>query len=77
LAAEEGGGPLVKAGGSLTVMLKFCVAVPAVLVAVTVPVKFPFALGVPLMTPAVYIVSPVGKPPAVTLNVGAGAPLAV
>ena len=68
---------MVKAGGSLIVILKSCVAVPAVFVAVTVPVKFPFAVGVPLMTPAVSIVTPVGKPPAVTAKVGAGAPLAV
>jgi hypothetical protein len=33
--------------------------------------------GVPLMTPAALKVRPVGNPPAVTLNVGAGDPLAV
>jgi hypothetical protein len=59
-------------------MLKFCVATGATpLLAVTVPVNVPFVFGVPLMTPAALKVNPVGNPPTVTLNVGAGEPLAV
>jgi hypothetical protein len=54
------------------VMLKFCVASGAVpLVAVTVPVNVPTAVGIPLITPAAFKLNPGGKPPAVTLNVGA------
>ena len=71
------GGPLVKAGTWLTEMLKFCVAVPAVLAAVIVPVKVPVAVGVPVMAPELLRLSPVGNPPAVTANVGVGEPLAV
>lgn len=68
---------LVKAGTWLIVMLKFCVTVPAALVAVVVPVKVPNALGVPVMVPSVLIVNPVGRAPAVTEKVGAGVPLPV
>ena len=58
------------------VMLKFCVAAGAVpFVAVTVPVKVPLAVGVPLIAPAPLSVSPAGSAPAVTLKVGA--PVAV
>lgn len=58
-------------------MLKFWVAVPATFVAVIVPVNSPEAVAVPVIAPALLSVSPVGKAPAVTENVGAGAPLAV
>ena len=53
-------------------MLKFWVALGAVpLLAVTVPVKVPAVVGVPLITPAALKLNPVGNAPAVTLNVGA------
>ena len=51
--------------------------VPAAFEAVTVPVKTPPAVGVPVMAPALLRVRPVGKPPAVTENVGVGVPVAV
>ena len=38
--------------------------------AVTVPANVPAAVGVPLMTPAELRISPGGRLPAVTLNVG-------
>ena len=62
-----GGGPLViVGGGSAMVMLKACVAFGAFpLVAVTVPLNVPVAVGVPLITPAELRVSPVGNAPAV------------
>jgi hypothetical protein len=71
---------LVMCGGLVTaliVMLKFWVAFPAVFKALTVPVKGPVAVGVPLITPALLRVSPVGNPPTVTLKLGAGEPVAV
>ena len=53
-------------------ILKFCVASGAVpLVAVTVPMKTPVVVGVPLITPAALNVNPGGRLPAVTLNVAA------
>ena len=58
-------------------MLKFWVVVPAVLEAVTVPVKTPVAVGVPVMAPALLRLSPVGRLPAVTAKVGVGEPVAV
>ena len=59
-------------GGGAMVMLKFWVALGAVpLLAVTVPVKVPTVVGVPLITPAALKLNPVGNAPAVTLNVGA------
>ena len=67
-----GGGPLVKAGNWFTVMLKFWVTLPTVLVVFTVPVKVPVAVGVPVMAPALLKVSPVGSAPADTVKVGAG-----
>ena len=61
-------------GGGATAditMLKFCVASGAVpLVAVTVPLKVPTVVGVPLMTPAALKLNPGGRLPAVTLKVG-------
>ena len=61
---------IVGAGGAM-VMLKFCVASGAVpFVAVTVPVKVPAVVGVPLITPAELKVRPAGKAPLVTLKVG-------
>lgn len=60
----------------MIVILKLCGTVPAVLVAVIVPVKVPTALGVPVMAPALLKLKPVGKAPAVTENVGAGKPVA-
>ena len=54
-------------------MLKFCVAaVPIPLLAVIVPVNTPVAVGVPVIAPPLLMLSPVGKAPAVTENVGAG-----
>ena len=62
----------------MTMMLKFCVAaVPMPLLAVTMPVKVPAAVGVPEITPPVLRLKPVGNAPEVTLKVGAGAPVAV
>ena len=59
-------------------MLKFCVAAgPTPLLAVTVPVKVPTAVGVPEITPPVLRLSPVGNAPEVTVKVGAGEPVAV
>ncbi len=44
----------------------------------TIPVKVPAALGVPVSAPVeLFNESPVGSAPDVTLNVGAGEPLAV
>ena len=40
--------------------------------AVMVPVNVPVTVGVPLRTPAVVKVKPVGSVPAVFVNVGAG-----
>ena len=58
-------------GGAAIVMLNACVASGGVpLLAVTVPVKTPAVVGVPLMTPAALKVKPGGRLPAVTLNVG-------
>ena len=68
---------MVKAGNWFTVMLKFWVTLPAVLVAFTVPVNVPVTVGVPEMAPALLKVSPVGSAPADTVKVGAGEPLAV
>ena len=72
---------LVMCGGLVTgliVMLKFWVVLPAVLVTLTAPVKVPVAVGVPLITPALLKLSPVGSVLAVTkLKVGAGEPIAV
>ena len=73
---EFGGGPLVKAGTSLITMLNAWSEVPATLVAVTVPLKVPVALGVPESTPAGLRVNPVGKG-SLVLKVGAGDPVAV
>jgi hypothetical protein len=54
---------------------KACVAVPAVFVAVTTPLKVPAVVGVPLNTPEEGLSDkPAGSAPEVTLNVGAGAP---
>src|SRR3954462_12734735 len=66
------------APAAFTMMLKFCVAAGVTpLLAVTVPVKVPFAVGVPLSRPPLVSVVPFGSAPAVRLNVGAGEPLAV
>ncbi len=66
-AGGPGGGPAAE-----IVMLKFCVALGAVpLVAVTVPLKVPAVVGVPLITPAELKLNPGGRLPAVTLKVGA------
>jgi hypothetical protein len=55
-----------------------CASVPATFVAVTVKVGVPTVVGVPLMTPEVALsASPAGSVPALTLNVGAGEPLAL
>jgi hypothetical protein len=68
----------VIAGAWFTVMVKFWVAAGETpLLAVTVPVKTPGAVGVPLIAPAPLKVSPVGNAPLVTLKVDAGDPLAV
>jgi hypothetical protein len=42
-----------------------------------VPVKIPAALGVPESSPALLRLSPSGKAPEVTANVGIGVPVAV
>ena len=69
---------MVNAGPWFTVMLKGCVATGATpLLAVTVPVKTPGAVGAPVIAPAPLRVNPVGSPPLVTLKVEAGKPLAV
>src|SRR6185436_18866703 len=70
--------PIVGAPGTVPAIVieKACVTVPAVLVAVTTPVKVPAVVGVPLSTPEESD-KPAGSAPEVTLNVGAGAPLAV
>jgi hypothetical protein len=72
---------LVICGGLVTglmVMLKFWVTLPAVFAAFTAPVKVPVTVGVPLMTPALLKLRPVGNVLAVTkLKAGAGEPLAV
>ncbi len=47
---------------------KVSVAVPSLLFAVTMTLKEPLVLIVPLITPAVLIVSPVGKPVAVKFS---------
>ena len=63
-----------------TVRVKFCVAfgnVPLLAVIVTECEPTVPAAGVPLKTPAELRVTPVGKVPVVTANVGAGEPLAV
>ena len=78
--AGDDGGPFVKAGSGVvvsTTILKLCVSVPSVLLAVTSPVKVPTAVGVPVMAPLLSSVKPSGKAPEVTLKVGAGEPLAV
>ena len=72
--------PIVGAPGTVAAITieKDCVAVPAEFVAVTIPVNVPAALGVPLSTPEEELRDkPVGSAPDVTLNVGAGEPLAV
>jgi len=72
--------PMVGAPGAVAAIAieKFCVAVPAELVAVTTPVKVPLAFGVPESVPAdAFSVRPPGNAPEVRLKVGAGEPLAV
>src|SRR5258706_12613290 len=72
--------PMVGAPGAVAAITieKACVAEPAELVAVTTPVKVPAAVGVPLSTPEEELSDkPEGSAPDVTLNVGAGEPLAV
>ena len=65
-------------GVGLMVMLKFWVASGTIpLVAVTVPLNVPSAVGVPEITPAALRVKPVGKAPTVTLKVGVGTPVKV
>ena len=69
---------LVMAADWFTVSVKLCVGAPAVFVAFRVigyepPVP---AAGVPLNNPAVLSVTPLGSVP-VSVNVGAGYPLAV
>ncbi len=68
---------MVMTGIEETVTEKFCVAPPAVLLAVMVPEKVPTAVGVPEMTPLLERLNPVGRLPAVTLKVGVGKPEAV
>ena len=65
-------------GAASTVSVKFCVASGVMpLVAVMTKAKIPLTVGVPDRTPAVLSVTPVGKEPEVTENVGAGVPVAV
>ena len=72
---------LVMAGCSFTVTVKLCVAaVPTLLLAVMVTVLAPPvpATGVPVSTPvSISRPKPLGRVPAVTLNLGAGKPVAV
>src|SRR5688572_24722001 len=70
---------MVGAPGSVVAMVieKFCVALPLLFDAVTTPVNVPPVVGVPVSAPPALSVSPGGRAPEVTLNVGAGAPLAV
>src|SRR5689334_14503859 len=54
-----------------------CVPVPPLLVAATMPVKVPDAVGVPESTPAEVRPSPVGSVPVAFAKVGVGEPEAV
>ena len=59
-------------------MVKSCVALGSTpLLAVTVPVNVPATVGVPLITPALFMLRPVGSAPDVTLKVGVGEPVNV
>ena len=71
--------PMVGAPGTVALITieKLCVAVPALFVAVMTPLKVPRTLGVPVIAPPLFKVSPVGSAPDVTAKVGAGKPLAV
>ena len=65
-----GAAALVKSGASTMMMEKFWVATGKVpLAAVIVPLKVPNALGVPVIAPPEPSVRPVGRLPAVTVNV--------
>ena len=70
---DEGGAVLVNCGGAgagAMVIEKFCVAFGSVpLAAVIVPLNVPDASGVPVIIPPVPNVRPVGKVPALTVNV--------
>ncbi len=68
----------LKFGAGLTVSVKLCVAFGSVpFAAVTVIGNVPLTVGVPLSTPvAAFNVTPPGSAP-VSLNVGAGVPVAV
>jgi hypothetical protein len=74
-----GGAALVMVGATdaaLITIEKTCVASGFTpLDAVIVPLNVPAAVGVPEITPAALIATPVGRPDAV--NVGAGVPVAV
>ena len=72
------GAVLVIKGAVPITMVKFCVAFAGIpLVAVTVPLYVPAAVGVPDNTPAVLKVRPVGSAPDVTAKVIVVVPVAV
>jgi hypothetical protein len=58
------------------VMLNDCVEDPITFVAVTLPLKVPAVVGVPLTAPPLANDSPGGNPPEVTLKTGTGEPVA-
>ena len=58
------------------IMDSACVSFPAALVACTVKLNVPVAVGVPDIAPAVLSVKPPGKFPAVTLHVMGAVPVA-
>jgi hypothetical protein len=77
----DAGNALVKAGGAVgadIVMEKLCVDAGSMpLEAVTVPVNGPTTVGVPVTAPVDgFKDRPSGNAPAVTMNVGAGVPVA-
>ena len=78
-ATAFGGVPLVKTGASFTVRVTASVVDPPTLVAATVNECSPpvVAAGVPVNIPDELRVSPDGKVPELTANVGAGVPVAV
>lgn len=74
LAANTGA---TGAGSTITVKAPVVAFGATPLLAVTVKVEVPVVVGVPERTPAVLRVSPGGRVPEDTVNVGAGTPAAV
>ena len=68
---------VIVCGAAATVIANACAKLPLALVAVTVKLNVPVAVGVPASTPPeVSVARPVGIVPAVTLYVGVGDPFA-